>query len=212
MIDYIKGKLTYIEPQYIVLESGGIGYQIQMGNPFRFQHREGGDVLVFTYQHVREDILALYGFVQREERMLFEKLLHVSGIGPKGALSILTAGTPSQIIFAIQNDDVQFLTRFPGVGKKTAQRLILDLKDKLDLLATSFPAEAKLAEQVSGRPLNQKAHSLLSIPIRESIEALAALGYSEKEIDKITPELKEQGEPEWGTDRYIKLGLQLLMK
>jgi Holliday junction DNA helicase RuvA len=213
MIDYIKGNLAYLDLQYLVIEANGIGYQIQSGNPFQFQHLEGKEVLVYTYQHVREDILALYGFATREERTLFEKLIHVSGIGPKGALSILATGTPGQVISAIQVEDVSFLTKFPGIGKKTAQRMILDLKDKLDDLAQRFPADQRFTgeEQVatfSGK-ITQKTEST---SLNEALEALIALGYSDKEIDRIIPQLKGQSTDGMSTDRYIKLGLQLLTK
>lgn len=213
MIDYVKGKVAYIDLQYVVVEANGIGYQIQSGNPFQYQHLEGNETLIYTYQHVREDILALYGFTTREERTLFEKLLHVSGIGPKGALAILATGTPGQVIGAIQAEDVSFLTKFPGIGKKTAQRLILDLKDKLDELARRFPADHRYAADaqavVTGTKGTKKSESA---SLSEAIEALTALGYSDKEVDRILPQLREHSSEELSTDRYIKLGLQLLVK
>lgn len=212
MIDYIKGQLTYIESTYIVVETNGVGYQLQTGNPYQFSSRQEKEVCIYTYQYVREDILALYGFPSREERALFEKLLLVSGIGPKGALAILATGTPGQVITAIQSEDVIFLTKFPGVGKKTAQRLIIDLKDKLDGLAHHFREDMSLAThqvEVTGgiKKLGEETEAL-----QEALEALFALGYLEKEIHNVLPMLKEKAERTWSTDQYIKQGLQLLMK
>lgn len=213
MIDYIKGHVTFIDSQYVVIEVKGVGYQINCGNPFQFQLDDDKDHVIYTYQHVREDILALYGFATREERTLFEKLLHVSGIGPKGALAILAAGTPSQVIGAIQTDDVSFLTKFPGVGKKTAQRLILDLKDKLDDLAHRFTLDPRYAAieslSTSSRKMNQKTDS---VAIKETLGALTSLGYSDKELERIIPDLKNQQEDQMTTDQYIKLALQLLVR
>jgi Holliday junction DNA helicase RuvA len=213
MIDYVKGKVAYIGLHYVVIEANGIGYQIQNGNPFQYQNLEGNETIVYTYQHVREDILALYGFATREERSLFEKLLHVSGIGPKGALAILATGTPGQVIGAIQAEDVSFLTKFPGIGKKTAQRLILDLKDKLDELAQRFPTNQRYAVDTHEASSGTKGTSKTKSPsLNEALEALTALGYSDKELDRIIPRLKEQPSEDMSTDRYIKLGLQLLTK
>jgi Holliday junction DNA helicase RuvA len=211
MIDYVKGKVAFIDLQYVVIEANGIGYQIQSGNPFQYQSLEGNETIVYTYQHVREDILALYGFATREERTLFEKLIHVSGIGPKGALAILATGSPGQVIGAIQAEDVSFLTKFPGIGKKTAQRLILDLKDKLDDLALRFPANERYAVDDAQMASTCTRGTTKSPSLKEALEALKALGYSDKELDRIVYQLKEQSE-DMSTDRYIKLGLQLLTK
>ncbi|WP_025028407.1 Holliday junction branch migration protein RuvA [Caldalkalibacillus mannanilyticus] len=212
MIDYIKGTLVYIDLHYIVVETGGIGYQVHMSNPFQLQHKEQEEITIYTYQHVREDILALYGFISREERSLYEKLLLVSGVGPKAALSIMSAGTPGQLIIAIQSEDLAFLTRLPGVGKKTAQRLIIDLKDKLGALEASFAHELVSYQPAAFKEAQRQTTKQKSNEMNEAIEALYALGYSEKEVNKILPEWKEQGNGDWTTDRYIKLGLQLLMK
>lgn len=213
MIDYITGELTYIDADLLVIETGGIGYQIFNGQSLSFQQEKGQEMTVYTYQHVREDVLALYGFATREERHLFEKLLHVSGIGPKAAQAILAAGNPGQVISAIQMDDVAFLTSFPGVGKKTAQRIILDLKDKLDDVAARFTFGAgKLNESdVTNQHITQTTQEVSSA-LEESLEALQALGYAEKEVKAILARLKHQSEEDWDTEQYIKAGLQLLLK
>ena len=137
MYDYIKGIITRVTPEYITLEQGGIGWQIMTPNPYAF-HQTEEIQQVFTYLHVREDMQWLLGFKSLEQRELFKKLITVSGIGPKGALAILACGIPSQVIGAIEREDEAFLVQFPGVGKKTARQMILDLKGKLGDLFTEI--------------------------------------------------------------------------
>lgn len=200
MFEYIKGTVDFIGPEYIVVDNGGIGYQIHTPNPFAFSKQLRSEVQVFTFHYVREDLMALYGFQSREEKALFMRLLNVTGIGPKGALAILATGEPQQVVQAIENEDESFLVKFPGVGKKTARQMILDLKGKLqDIVPDFFPnlfSEETAVEDVSNE-------------FDEAILALKALGYSEKEIKKITPELKKEN---LTTDQYIKKGLQKLLR
>lgn len=210
MIEYVKGTLTFIDMNYVVVETQGIGYQVICANPYHYQQYEGKEILIYTYQHVKEDILALYGFSSREERSLFTKLLNVSGLGPKGALSML-AGQVEMLISAIQNEDVNYLTKFPGIGRKTAQRVLLDLKDKIEDMAHVFLADTE------GTPYqmddqSQSSSSANGSQLPEAKQALLALGYSEKEVNEIIPELKKRGQEDWTTDQYLKTGLQLLMK
>lgn len=218
MIDYIKGTLTHIDTQYVVVETtDGIGYQIFTGNPFQFSRFEQDILTIFTYQHVREDILALYGFSSREERSLFEKLLQVSGVGPKAALAILATGTPGQVIAAIQSENITFLTKFPGIGKKTAQRLVIDLKDKLDDIGLHFGKDNALLDDeatsvIEQTPSAQAGGLRTNDAFTEALEALKALGYAEKEVQRIVPQLKEKLSEGWTTEQYIKFGLQCLLK
>jgi holliday junction DNA helicase RuvA len=222
MIDYIKGKLTFTAGSVIVVETGGVGYQIFTANPFRFQNAKDEPVTVYTYQHVREDVLALYGFQTREERRLFEKLLQVSGIGPKAALAILSSGTPVDVIDAIQNEQITFLTRFQGVGKKTAQRLIVELKDKLDEIKAGYVQQSGHIGSVSAvqnEELGQTNSSVQGtgtpdvVALEEALQALSALGYKNRETEqikqKLMAEARRADEP-WGTEQYIKSGLALL--
>lgn len=212
MIEYIRGRLTLITPTYLVVETHGVGYQIQLANPYLFSDREQQEVQIYTYQHVREDVLALYGFATREERSLFEKLIQVSGIGPKVALGILSAGETGQLIAAIQTENLAYLTKLPGVGKKTAQRLTLELKDKLDELGDVFRVEitSALAEPAAtGHRLRTGSSNQA---LEEAAEALLSLGYSEKEVQAIRPQLEEVKEQGWTTDQYLKKGLQLLAR
>ncbi|WP_071395889.1 Holliday junction branch migration protein RuvA [Bacillus tuaregi] len=201
MYEFIRGSVQYIHPEYIVIENNGMGYQISAPNPFAYSKYSGQEVTVYTYTYVREDILALYGFQSREEKTLFMKLLNVTGIGPKGALAILASGEPQQVVQAIENEDEAFLVKFPGVGKKTARQMILDLKGKLpDILPDYFPnLFAPDQEQ------EIKAHEEFD----EALLALLALGYSEREIKKISPVLKKET---LTTDEYIRKGLQLLLR
>ncbi len=198
LIEYIKGNVEYIDTEYIVIESNSIGYKVFCGNPFTFQRYRGQSIQIFTHHYVREDLIALYGFPTREERLLFEKLLNVSGIGPKGALAILATGEPDKVVSAIELEDEKFLTKFPGVGKKTARQIILDLKGKLK--GFGEPQEGLFAVEETEE---DGTHEL-----EEAIEALKALGYAEREIKKIKPGLQEEV---LSTDQYIKKALQLML-
>ncbi|MBA4537174.1 Holliday junction branch migration protein RuvA [Bacillus aquiflavi] len=198
MYEFIKGRIHFVGPEYVVIENNGIGYQIATPNPFVYSGKLEEEMIIYTYQHVREDILALYGFQSREEKALFIKLISVTGIGPKGALAILASGQPEQLVQAIEKEDDAFLMKFPGVGKKTARQMILDLKGKLDHFSYSPAANVKPEK-------NTKS----SVEFDDAILALKALGYSERELAKITPSLQKEKRT---TDQYIKLALQKLLK
>ncbi|EAD4408422.1 Holliday junction branch migration protein RuvA [Listeria monocytogenes] len=201
MYDYIKGTVTTITPEYIVVEAGQIGYQIITGNPFSFQRLEGTEAQVFLYQHVREDNISLFGFQTTEERYLFKKLLSVSGIGPKSALAIIASGDVVPLISAIESEDDVYLTKFPSVGKKTARQIILDLKGKLaDVVASEIVYVAPENDMVAG----------ISPQLEEAVLALEALGYSTRELKKVIPKLSK--EEDLTSDAYIKLALQLMTK
>ncbi|MFA6692800.1 MAG: Holliday junction branch migration protein RuvA, partial [Acholeplasmataceae bacterium] len=129
MYAYIKGIITEIKPSYIVLDHEGIGYLILSPNPYSYQM--GSEIKVYIYQHVREDIMALYGFHTNEARDLFIRLISVSGIGPKSAMSLLASDRIDDIVLAIEEGNIKFLTKFPGIGIKSAQQIVLDLKGKL---------------------------------------------------------------------------------
>jgi holliday junction DNA helicase RuvA len=201
--EFIKGTVEFVGPEYIVIENNGIGWQISTPNPFIYSSKANTSVTVYTYHYVREDVMALYGFETREEKRLFTKLLNVSGIGPKGALAILASGEVQQVVSAIENEDESFLVKFPGVGKKTARQMILDLKGKLqDIVPDYFP------NLFNADTFPAPAQST-NTAFEEAILALKALGYSEKEIKKISPELRKE---QLSTDQYIKKALQRLLK
>ncbi|WP_397539448.1 Holliday junction branch migration protein RuvA [Rummeliibacillus pycnus] len=204
MYDYIMGTVTRVTPEYIVLEQQGIGWQLYTPNPFAFQVSKE-QVKVFTHLHVREDANLLFAFKTLEQRELFRKLIQVSGIGPKGALAILASGNPSQVISAIEQEDEKFLVKFPGVGKKTARQMILDLKGKLDNLLENIELPSA-EDELPLFGVNPNKHEL-----EEALLALAALGYSERELTKIRPQLDENDRL-ITTEDYMKQALKLLLK
>ncbi|WP_017381201.1 Holliday junction branch migration protein RuvA [Paenisporosarcina sp. TG-14] len=204
MYDYIKGLVTRVTPEYMTVEQQGIGWQIFTPNPYAFRV-SAEPQQIFTHLNVREDAHLLFGFVSLEQRELFRKLIQVSGIGPKGALAILASGQPSQVVQAIEREDETFLVKFPGVGKKTARQMILDLKGKLGDLSIDSDMvngedELQLFPETSGR-----------LELEEAFLALAALGYSERELTKVRPKLDVLPEA-LDTEGYMKKALQLLLK
>ncbi len=203
MIDFIDGTVAYLDAEYIVVETGGIGYRLFCPNPYAFVSVEGKTRRFFTHQHVREDAILLYGFATRDERDLFRRLLDVTGIGPKGALAVLAAASPEQIVLAIQQENVGYLTRFPGIGKKTAQRMILDLKDKLQGFTGSLvvPAAAALDGDTGG-----------ASRLHEAMEALMALGYTDAELAKVKTSLIQGEQAEETVEQLIKRALALLAR
>ena len=203
MYEFVKGTVDFVGPEYIVIENNGIGYQISTPNPFIYSSKMNTNVTVYTYHYVREDLMALYGFETREEKKLFTKLLNVSGIGPKGALAILASGEVQQVVSAIENEDERLLVKFPGVGKKTARQMILDLKGKLqDIVPDYFP-------NLFNADTFPTAAESTNNAFEEAVLALKALGYSDKEVKKISPELRKE---QLSTDQYIKKALQRLLK
>ena len=204
MYDYLKGQVTRVTPEYIVLEQQGIGWLLYTPNPYAFR-QSALEQQIFVSMQVREDAQNLYGFHRLEQRELFKKLIQVSGIGPKGALAILASGNPTSVIQAIEMEDEAFLVRFPGVGKKTARQMILDLKGKLGMLLDTVELPSN-EDELPLFGVNPNKHEL-----EEALLALVALGYSEKELDKIKPQLDEDDSLST-TDGYIKQALKLLLK
>ncbi|MDN5951392.1 MAG: Holliday junction branch migration protein RuvA [Loigolactobacillus coryniformis] len=202
MYEYLVGLVTYVSPFYIVLEVAGVGYKLQLANPFRLQVSSTEMQKVYVFQAIRDNDMTLFGFTSLAEKQLFEKLLKVSGIGPKSALAILANNDHAGLINAIQGDDIGYLTKFPGVGKKTAQQIALDLKGKLGDLATT---DALVGQQQIELPADDGNDYL-----NESLAALQALGYKETEIKRIRPALKEFNAD--STDAYLSEALRLLMK
>ncbi len=194
VIEFIRGQVAYVCAEFVTVEVGGIGYKIVAPNPF-FYRTGDEQTIVYTYHYVREDQEILYGFKSRRERALFTKLLGVTGIGPKGALAIVASGNVDALVDAIEGEKESYLVKFPGVGKKTAKQMTLDLKGKLAELAPDYvPSEGLFAQG--------------NAELNEACEALTALGYSEREVEKVRKAL--QGEV-LSTDAYVKRALQLLL-
>lgn len=177
MISFIKGELVEIFEDSIVLESNKIGYQINVpGSLIAELPSLGSEMKIYTYLHVREDALKLFGFFTREDLEVFRLLIGVNGIGPKGALGILSVISPDDLRFAVLSDDVKAISKAPGVGAKTAQKLIIELKDKLKL-EDAFEIKANREAQVVQKTAQNDAKS-------EAVLALTALGYSNSEALK----------------------------
>ena len=181
MIAHLRGKLLAKHPNQAIVEAGGVGYDVNISVPtFSSLPDVGSEVSLFIHMHVREDALSLYGFLQTADKTLFEKLISVSGIGPKLANTILS-GMPetSQIVTAIRSGDLTRLTRIPGVGKKTAERMVLELRDK-------FPPSG-----------SEPSPRIATTPVREDvISALINLGYKQGEIEKTLSGMPSDGKPE----------------
>ncbi|MCD8148247.1 MAG: Holliday junction branch migration protein RuvA [Clostridiales bacterium] len=176
MYAYIKGTLEEVREDFIVVENNGVGYQISV--PTRILEELPGrdaEVKIYTYLYVREDIFSLFGFSTQDELAMFRLLLGVSGIGPKGALAILSALSVNEIRFAVVSEDIKTISKAPGVGKKSAQRLIIELKDKIHLEDAYETAE----DVVDVIP------ETTQIVRKEAMEALVALGYSGAEAARV---------------------------
>lgn len=185
MYNYIKGKITQINAKFITLENNQIGYLLKTPNPYNFELNS--EVTVYTHLYVREDIFDLYGFQSSQERDFFLQLISVKGLGPKGALAILASGNIQLIIDAIQSGNNRYLERFPGIGAKASQQIILDLHGKVNIQETV----TKTIEDPK---------------ITSTKEALKNLGYKPAEIKKVIPILEANLHEPIGT--LIKLALR----
>ena len=200
MYAYIKGKLTQLFPTHVVVEtSNGVGYEIQTPNSYRFQKYLNRDVQIFTSLIVREDAELLYGFINEEEKDMFLSLIKVTGIGPKSALAILATSTPNEVKLAIENENDAYLTKFPGIGKKTARQIVLDLKGKVQITTETTESLLSINENSSN---NEQL-------VKEALLALEALGYSKREIAKVEKVLNKSSFD--SVDEAVKLGLKTLV-
>lgn len=184
MYSYIKGELSEIVAEnHIVVENGGIGYNIYIpGQVLSLLPGVGKEVKIYTYLCVREDAFILYGFLTRDDLNVFKLLIGVSGIGPKGALAILSVMSTDDLRFAVLSDDAKAIAKAPGVGNKTAQRLIIELKDKLSLEDAFEQKLSHTQEAVSGNGLKGIRN--------EAVEALVSLGYSSTEALKVLRDIE----------------------
>ena len=179
MYSYIKGELTEVNLDHIVVEANGIGYMIFVPtNTFSYLPSLHEDIKVYTYLYIREDAMILYGFLTKDDLEMFKLLITVNGIGPKGGLAVLSTLSSDDLRFAILSDDAKAIAKSPGVGAKTAQRVILDLKDKMSL-EDAF--EKKLEHNATAKAGDK---SVISTVKNDAVLALTALGYSSTESMK----------------------------
>ena len=184
MIAFLRGKLLEKHPNQVIVETGGVGYDVVITvSTFSALPDSGAEVKLRVYTHVREDTLALFGFLTTEEKMIFEKLISVSGIGPSLAIKVLSGMATSDLTAAIRNGQVEQLVRIPGVGKKTAERIVLELKDKLEGIA-AIPA--------SGVPAIP-AVSALSVIEQDVMSALLNLGCNRAAAEAAVRKAKTTG-------------------
>ncbi|OOM76035.1 holliday junction ATP-dependent DNA helicase RuvA [Clostridium puniceum] len=197
MYEYIKGNYVGINKDYIIVENNGIGYKIfTSGVTMSSIPKPGEEIMLYLEQIVREDFLGLYGFDSKEELELFKLLLTVSGVGPKAALSLLSISRVNNLKYAILTGDEKHICRGIGIGKKTAARIILELKDKLK------------SDELLNEPQNTDISTNENIMVlSEALSALLALGYSEKEAESV---LKNVDKNE-SIENIIKAALKLLM-
>ncbi len=195
MIGFLRGKVAGLKTDYCLLDVGGVGYRVFIPNNTRCKLTLNETAMLYTYMNVYQDGITLYGFYTEEEYDVFQLLIGVSGIGPKVALGILSAITVDALCKAIQNKQATLLTKLPGIGKKSAERLILELKDKIALAASD---DEVLSLSMEG----EVADDILS----EAMAALTALGYSQAEI---TPVLKKAAKGK-STEEIVKLALKEL--
>ena len=185
MYRYIKGEITEIKATHITLENNGIGYLIKVPNPYSFSVNT--NTIIYIHHHVREDAIELFGFSTSLELETFEKLISVKGLGPKGALAILASATPVDIANATNNADSKFFVKFPGIGPKLSQQIILDLKGKIDFESSNTIKDERL-DQIA--------------------LALKALGYNQTEIKNVTKNIKLESTT--SINEAIKLALKML--
>lgn len=191
MYNYITGRVNLITPQYIVIDNNGIGYEIFVTNPYSYEIDQ--TVQIYTYHHLKEDEESLYGFDQIENKNLFLDLISVKGIGSKTSLGILAGTDVDTFIQAVQEKNITYLTKFPKVGKKSAQQIILDLEQKYSKINIE---------------LVDNKNRMLSNSNDELVEALLALGYDKKSISKVLKEIDQTQ----NTEIQIKEALKLLIK
>jgi Holliday junction DNA helicase RuvA len=197
MIAHLRGRILSKQPGQVIVEAGGVGYDVTISVPtFSSLPAEGAEAALHIHTQVREDLLALFGFVDLGEKRLFERLITVSGVGPKLAVTILSGLSPETTVAAIRGHDHAMLTRIPGVGKKLAERLVVELKDKLEDLAMAAPAAAAASS-------GPAADDVLSALVNLGYQRPAAL----KAIESAVAKNKAAGED---FDELFRAALQLI--
>lgn len=200
MLAYVKGSLEMKFDNYVVIDVGGLGYKVFMSEKAIEEVGNIGDIVkVHTHYHVREDDISIYGFLSNEELKMFELLLGVSGIGAKSAITMLSNITPSSFALAVITNDTSKLVKIPGVGAKSAARIILELKDKIKTIEAK---EEKASTQIQEAIIDDDK-------VQEAISALQVLGYNKKEIEKVFEKIDTGN---LSLEEMIKKGLSILAK
>lgn len=191
MFYFIKGTVAQVEPSLVVLDANGVGYGVRTSMTSASQVKTGDKATFYTYLYVREDIFDLYGFASREELQCFQQLIGISGVGPKAACAILSAVTPGKLALAVISDDEKALCAAPGIGKKLAQRILLELKDKMakgQLEAASFAGADVPAVSMGTNPAYDDAVAALAVlgyPRAQIVTALSGVNTSGMQTDDI---------------------------
>ncbi|MCP4980452.1 MAG: Holliday junction branch migration protein RuvA [Gammaproteobacteria bacterium] len=199
MISRLTGMLAAKRAPQILIDCNGVGYEADVSMTTYYQLPEVGEqISVWTHLLVKEDSHSLIGFTTEQERKLFRQLIRINGVGPKMALTILSGIDNQQFALCIANNDIAMLTRLPGVGTKTAERLIIEMRDKIEALVGEIPAQQV---SVSGQSI-----------VSEAIEALQALGYKAADAEKMTSRAQQQVEAVNSASQLIKKALQSTVK
>lgn len=200
MIAFIKGEIADIAEDNVVIDTGNIGYNIKISTgTANLLPGIGQEIKLYTYTHIREDLFQLYGFLTRDDMDIFKKLITVNGIGPKGGLGILSVMNADDLRFAIMSGDAKAISKAPGIGAKTAERIILDLRDKVSLEDTLIAREMKAYNGAGETGIDNNAKN-------EAVEALVALGYSASDALKAVK--KVIAAEEMDTEEILKAALK----
>lgn len=194
MIGVLKGKIILKESNYIILDVNGIGFQIFM-TEYDIARFTENNVILYTHTHIREDVIELFGFIESHCLYLFKMLIGVSGLGPRGALNILGSSTPNEVIGAIINEDKVFLKSLPGIGAKSAAKLIIELKDRLFVKNRELIASEKKQTDNS---------------VNDAIEALKSLGYSSKEAQELVSNVTSETDKPLNTGEIVSNALKII--
>lgn len=201
MISYIRGELAAIEEDKVIVDINGVGFGVYMpGQAMNMLPAIGSEIKLHTYMNVREDAMQLFGFLTQDDLKVFKLVIGVSGIGPKGGLSILSQLSPDELRFAVMSHDVKAISATPGIGKKTAEKLIIELKDKLSI--------EEVIERVSDTNSNHVSNATNQIQV-EAVQALTALGYGNTEALKAVKKVEVNDETT--VEEVLKLALKYIM-
>lgn len=201
MIGRLHGKLIAKQPPFLIIDVNGVGYELEASMNTFYKLPEVGQILTLhTHLIVREDAHLLYGFCDEEERKLFRTLIKVNGIGPKLAITVLSSMEPEGFVQAVQEQDISSLTRIPGVGKKTAERIVIEMRDRLRDWHVDVSSLVTMMPMASDTPVS---------PVQDAVSALVALGYKQQEAATV---VRKIAKPDMTSEMLIRQALQQIMK